>query len=250
MASNNKFLQEEREVSEILTRAPYELTEADTARLMAIYQVPLHGTSSKIEGVYSCDADCLSCGFCQKMREAAKKDNKIICGKCYATRNNSYRSNNAQRHALNARIMSAALYDVKDLATLAIGQLLRFNSDGEIDNSIEGLTIARNYLRIAYAHPSTRAAIWTKNVETLRQALKIEGKPRNLVIIQSSPRIDTPVKRDPIADYTFTVYSSSTINEAINNGCAECNEKKCMTCGYKCYYKAHQRGTDIAEKLR
>ena len=180
------------------------------------------------------------------MRAAAEHDQTIICNYCYDFEQEKRRPNVLKRHALNLRIMKSVLFSVDELKALPITSILRVNSSGDIDNVIQ----ARNMIRIAKAFPWIPAAIWSKNVPAVNEAIRIEGKPDNLVLIRSSVHVNKPDTLPEQWDYTFTVYATEADTiAAVAMGAAECNGKKCRDCGYKCYYRAHA-GHNIAEYLR
>lgn len=222
-----------------------ELTAAERAELLQIYRMAYHD-SGKIEGCWSADASAHGCEFCEKMRHAAELQQDIICGKCYDYKQECYRTNVRNRHELNLLIMKSVLFTVDELRALPSGELLRINSSGDIDN----VTQARNMIRLAIAHAFSHVGFWSKNDVIMTKAFDMEGKPANVVYVQSSPRINHRVNRGKYADYTFTVYDAEHIADAIASGSMECNGKKCKDCGYCCYYGAWPAGADIAELLR
>lgn len=241
-----KFEKDAARVHELLSmQETRELTAAERAELLQIYHMAYHD-SGKIEGIWSADASAHGCEFCAAMRRAAEIQTDIICGKCYDWRQECYRHNVRDRHGLNLLIMKSVLFTVEELATLPAGELLRINSSGDIDN----VTQARNMIRLAAAHPRAYTGFWSKNDVVMTKAFDIEGKPENVIYVQSSPRINHKVSRGKYADYTFTVYDAEHIAEAIASGSMECNGKKCRDCGFSCYYGLWPRGADVAELLR
>ena len=234
-------------VTEILSKQT--ITNIDRMILLSIYQTPYHDTG-KIEGFTSCDSSCNGCTFCQKMRES-NKDNKLcICNYCYDNEQEQRWKNVKNRHSLNLLIISSVLFEEEELATLNIGLLNRFNSSGDIENIIQ----ARNYIRIAKSHQLTFNTLFAKNTSPVIEATDIEGKPENIIYIQSSPIIGKPCKLAKYFDFTFTVYpDEQTTLEAIKAGSGECNGKKCKFCK-KCYLPEKlggwKKGTNIAELLR
>lgn len=221
------------------------LATADHYELLTIYQVAFH-ESGKIAGVASCDSSATNCGFCKAMREKAKGNPAHICNKCYDFAAEKYKINGLNRHSLNMLIMSMVEFTVDELRILPAGMLNRVNSAGDIPNK----TYARNMIKNAAAHPAVRFAFWAKNTLALIAATDELGKPANAVYIQSSEIIGKPAEKKKYFDYVFTVYLDKTATEkAIAAGAAECNGKKCMECGYKCYYGTHA-AVNIAETLR
>lgn len=222
-----------------------EFTVADRKKLLAVYSVADH-TSGKIEGICSCDSSAHGCEFCQKMRKAAEKDSSIICGYCYDYTQEERWWNTLLRHAMNLEIMATVEFTQEELKALPITELFRVNSSGDTENVIH----AKNMIRIIYDNPESACGYWTKNIPAVDRAIDEIGKPANMIYIQSSIRINKPDKMSKYADYLFTVYSPDRIAAAMQSGACECNGKKCMACGFKCYKGLWPRGAEIAEKLR
>lgn len=221
------------------------ITHADRMQLLTIYQVSYHD-SGKIEGIFSLDSSAHGCSFCAKMCKAAEKDPSIICGRCYDYKQETYRTNVLNRHALNLKIMSNVDFTIDELSLLPAGELVRINSSGDIENECH----AGNMVKYALAHPAASVALWSKNTPAVLAAFRKYGKPSNMVYIVSSIHINNAAKLPEYADYTFTVYTGDAIEGAMAAGACECNGKKCRDCGYKCYRRAWPAGANIAEKLR
>ena len=242
----SKFENDLQIVRAILSKPAEEITAADRALLLSIYQAPYHDTG-KIEGASSCDSSCHGCAFCGLMREAAKGNPLHICGYCYDASQESRWANVKNRHGLNMEIMGAVDFSVEELARLPVTPIIRENSSGDISGDI----MARNYVRIAYAHPWARVTLWAKNVAPVERAFGLLGKPENMLFIQSSILIGIPARRSPWADYVFTVYpDEETLQEALFSGAMECNGQKCKDCGWRCYKGLWPTGANIAELLR
>lgn len=233
---------DERIVNEILGNG--NLTIADKVRLISLYRVSVHD-SGKIAGACSCDSSCGVCRFCAAMRAAALYDPAIICGLCYDAAQEAYRASMARRHALNARIMSACVYPEELLAILPVSGILRFNSSGDLTGEV----MARNYIRIAKTHPYAACGFWAKNIPAAQAALDAEGKPENLVMIQSSCRIGEQAELARGFDKVFTVYATeAALLDAVQGGAHECNGRKCAECGWACYRQGG--AVHVAEYLR
>lgn len=220
----------------------------DRMQLLRIYNIAYHETG-KIEGVWSLDSTATNCDYCRKMREyaAAHPELDIVCGYCYDFAQELYRYNTLNRHTLNMIIMESVEFEIEELATLPAGELVRVNSSGDSSND----TYAENMIKFCIAHPNSKCGIWSKHTITYIHACDKYGKPANVVLIQSSPFVNKPVKRAKYFDYVFTVYKSKeAVEKAIENGACECNGKKCADCGYKCYFGLWAEGANIAEFLR
>ena len=235
-------------VEEIFSKGIENLTSADRMMLLNIYNVAYH-TDGKIEDIFSFDSSATNCEFCAKMREYAAKHPElgIVCGECYDYKQEKYRYGTLNRHTLNLVIMETVSFSVEELKFLSVFGLGRVNSSGDSSGNI----YAENMIKLCFAHPLVDFAIWSKNTKTYIRACDIYGKPKNCIMIQSSPFINKVVKLAKYFDYTFTVFSDAEkIKEALANGACECNGKKCKACGFKCYKGLWPIGSDIAEFLR
>lgn len=101
----------------------------------------------------------------------------------------------------------------------------RFSAEGDLHNEQHLL----NFFAIAKANPNTHFTLWTKRRAIVAKVLEKHSKPRNLFLIQSSLRVNTPEKRLPGYSKVFTVYTPSYLKEhpeiKIN-----CGAKSCMSC--------------------
>lgn len=242
----------EKRAADILEKGD-DMTPADRLALLSLVNIAYHD-SGKIEGVYSVDSSA-ACEFCRKMISAAAADPLVICGCCYANAD-AWKEAAWRRHQLNAKILSAVLFTVKELKTLPLpdGVRVRFNEDGDTVNE----TMSRNYLRIAAGRPAAFFGYWYKNAPAVEKGLHAEGirtreaLPENIRFIHSSALIGFPVRALWFDDATFTVYpdAESTL-AAVNTGAHECNGKRCRACGYFCYLSRRQESAvNIAEVLR
>lgn len=235
-------------VFQLLQGGAEKLTAAERAELLRIYKVAFH-ESGKIEGIFSLDSSATSCTFCQRMREyaAAHPEAKCICGSCYDVKQEGFKLSAMARHTINLIIMETVRFSREELSTVPVYGMVRINSSGDSSGDV----YAANMVLFAAAHPDCKVTAWAKNTAGYVRACKDYGKPGNLLLIQSSPFIDKPVKRAPFFNYVFTVYSDrEKVREAMAAGAMECNGKKCMECGYSCYKGTWPDGSNIAELLR
>ena len=213
--------------------------------LLRIYNASYHD-NGKIEGITSFDSSCGNCEFCQKMMCKAKENPLMICGYCYDDAQEQFKIFVRNRHGLNLLIWSTVLFTVEELKILPATELDRINSSGETPN----VTYAKNSVNLAYAHPDRHFGYFSKNTAPIVAAIDELGKPKNLVLVQSSIRIGIPDRKAKYFDYVFTVYpDKASCAEAIRNGASPCNGMKCRDCGFKCYYGTHE-SDQIAEVLR
>lgn len=228
-----------------------ELTPAERLDLLRLVNVAYHD-SGKIEGCNSIDS-CAACEFCQRMIGAAADNVLIICGACYAAAD-AWKEAAWRRHKLNARILSSVLFTVEEFKLFGLGDICRYNEDGDTVN----VTMARNYIRNAAAHPETRFGYWYKNAAAVSGGLAAEGYtrreqlPENIRFIHSSIYIGISARPLWFDDAVFTVYpDDTTTSAAIAAGAHECNGRRCRACGYTCYFMARRpQALMIAEYLR
>ena len=214
-----------------------------------ISQAVTYHTSGKIKGLHSLDVSCSNCQFCQKKQ--AEADLTQICTYCYT---GSMWPSAKQAHAITGEILSRLELTSEEAAAVSIPAscaMFRFNSDGELINQ----THATNLVRIAATHPETVFSVWTKRPGLLKKPIEEEGHPGNLLIGYSSPdiNIDWNIPYFPFIDFVFTVYTPTGIETPIKQGARECNGKKCIDCGFKCYRKQPEIGprpARVAEVLR
>lgn len=219
----------------------------DQIQLLQIIKPNMH-KNGKIENISSFDSAVLTCSFCQKMHSNFQDNPLIICNYCYAKKDaESFKGKNVRlNHDLKRRIFSSVVFNESVLSSLMLVGLYRFNEDGDIENDIH----AENYIKIAKCNPYAKFGFWCKNVIPVQRAIEKLGKPENCTLIYSSPLINDFSDYIPkYFDYKFVVYTPKYINLAMNLNKSECNGKKCVDCGYKCYLNSHDYRI-IAEKLR
>ncbi len=192
--------------------------------------------SNKLEGICSISSSVHDNCFC-KARQAIKD---CICKFCYAYNQQSYQTGLKEHNILNGIILRNVLIPIKAFKALTIVfPYLRIESFGDVSNVIQ----ARNYIRIIKAFPEKRCAIWTKNILIWKQAIDIEGKPKNTTFVYSSSFLNKPVPKAEtnkydFIDHVFTVYTKEYAKK--NNIVINCGGRKCMECIMKkinCYYR-------------
>ena len=192
--------------------------------------------TGKMEGITCLSTSNLCNPFC-----AARKDRKdMICSRCYADASCKNYKGLRDNMARNTEILTTNLFDTFPVINAMIFRLEAF---GDLVNC----TQARNYLRLCKANPGVRFALWTKNPGILAQAIKLEGKPENLVCILSSAKFNETcdASRWSFIDKTFIVYDKATI--AAQNIAINCGSRNCLAC-QRCYHKNTE--TNIREQLK
>lgn len=191
----------------------------------------LSGKMENVRAISTYAGDNPSC------RELMKNPDNV-CAHCYAYKQVESKVFPAQRGCLerNGKALAGSLLKVvPDLSKLKNHEVFRFESHGDVIN----VTNARNYIRIAKANPNTKFAAFTKRPLIWKSALAKEGgKPNNLNLVYSSPKVNMPMPniKDifPFFDVVFTVY---TKEHGIGNDVpCQCGPESCNKCRF-CYTK-------------
>ena len=188
----------------------------------------VHG--GKMQGIRSISTSCKENSRCAK-NKACKGS---ICEKCYSDTLQNIRATLREACLNNGRVLRSVLFDKKDLPILN-ECWFRIESWGDVDEGEGGLRQSRNYLRLAKRNPQTTFAWWTKNPDVVDEALKIEGRPRNIVFIVSSLFVNVirDVSMFEWVDGVFTVFTKEYLEQhpevKIN-----CGKKPCLNC-LRCY---------------
>ena len=196
-----------------------------------------HG--GKMAGVPSLSTSCLANPICQERA----KDPKSICAHCFAAGLMKCRPSIHDKGVRNYEFLSAAIYPVEEMPILNY-LVFRLESFGDLGN----VNQAGNYFNLAAANPRTMFALWTKNPHIIAEMMETTGieKPRNLVIVYSSPKVNEehdPGERYPFIDKVFTVYDKEHAETVEIN----CGARNCLKCG-RCYSK--RTGRHVREILK
>ena len=175
--------------------------------------------SNKMDGMISINTLPTLNSFCMAMRE----DKSNICFACYCKRSECYPGlKKAFTH--NTEMLSSDLILKEDLPKIN-HIVCRFNAFGELMNKIH----YKNLVRIAKHNPLVTFALWTKRVDMV----DIKIKPKNMILILSSPKKDVQAELPKGFDKVFTVYSKGYLREHTDT-VINCGAKSCITCR-KCY---------------
>ena len=207
---------------------------------------PIHvndGMTGKMHDMCACSTSCA----CNKFCKARMKDKKLICAKCYADA--LLEKNKGGRGKALAEVLESN-FELLNSTVLPIELLPRFPNISisriEAFGDVASVICAINYTNIAKANPNVTFGWWTKNMNFLKQAFDaVGGKPENVVVVQSSPVINQPAAKHPLADKVFTVYTKEYAAE--HNIAINCGARSCVTC-QNCYHKGGE--TYINELLK
>jgi hypothetical protein len=186
--------------------------------------------TNKMEGMVSINTSTVKNPFCIK---AAKTD--TVCKICYARKLEAFYGHGngyIGSYKDNGELLSKGLLSNEDVAAvikkLSKFKMVRFHAFGELINVVH----LYNYLKIVEAAPDKTFALWSKRVDLMRK-LDSKLKPKNLITIYSTPRIDVIKPVIPKGfDKVFTVYSRKFAKD--NDIDINCGAKKCFTCK-RCY---------------
>lgn len=184
--------------------------------------------TGKMAGMVSVSTATLDNPICQQRA----KDTNSICSHCYAQRmTKAYKGLNAKLH-INTELLTTKIYQPKEFPVIN-SAYIRLEAFGDLMNATQVI----NYFNLCKQNNRSRFALWTKNPYLISEAIKAGySKPKNLVIILSSPIINKPIDKNkvkkmfPFIDHVFTVYSKD------NDTPINCGGNHCLSC-LRCYKK-------------
>jgi len=198
--------------------------------------------SGKLNGLQAINTDTVSNTFCQKMNSTGNS----ICTKCYSMNSlTKHRKNCRPAFMGNSELLSKSILQPSQIPFIN-QSYFRFHGHGEIIN----MTHLWNFVQIARANPHTTFALWTKRKDFIKKMMTQQkytsipsGKPANLILIYSNPKIDSVQIEPPI-------HFDKVFNNITKKGYKgeNCTGQKCIEC-LACYKK--DSGTDvIIEKVK
>lgn len=211
-------------------------------------KVELSRMHGKMEGVGSLNtATNLNPACIAAFRAKKCSGNPTVCKSCYSMKGlvegksgNPPKATSMQMLYRNTRLLTRGpLANIPKITS----QFFRFSAEGDLHNEQHLL----NFFAIARANPNTRFTLWTKRHAIVAAVLAKHGKPRNLFLIQSSLRVNTPEKKRPGYSKVFTVYSSDYLKKhpevKINCGARSCMGcQLCYTTNNTVYVNEHLKG--------
>lgn len=183
---------------------------------------------AKMAGMISLNTSTECNPFCKKMQQHPE----FVCSHCYAHQLERMYGKDLgyiKSYKENGEILSSRkLYkiEIEQIKTkFAAHRIARLHSFGELLNMIH----LNNFIMIAQACPETTFALWSKRTNLIK---KIKNKPKNLILIYSTPKLDNCSPYIPEGyDKVFTVYKKKTVEK--NSIKINCNSR-CVEC-LKCY---------------
>jgi hypothetical protein len=185
--------------------------------------------TGKMLNVLSLSTCCLFNKICEKRR----RNKKSICAHCFSAKMNLRYKLLRSKLKKNTEVLTSVLIPVNEWPVFNT-EIFRLESFGDVANVIQ----CRNYFNFCKANPNTQFTVWTKNPWFYKSAIAIDGKPKNLIIIYSSPCLNVVtqniLERYPFIDKVFTVFDKdfATANNIVIN----CGARSCDTCR-RCYTK-------------
>lgn len=199
---------------------------------MQANQIHISKGSSKMEFIDNISVNPYDICFC--LKRAVSKNIKSVCSQCYAF----YALNTFRKYRLpeklheNSAVLSTILTD--EYIPIINRAFFRFNSYGELIN----LNHLKNIYKIVEKNPFCNFSLYTKRIDFIH---KIPNVYKNLIIIYSSPYLNTVSKLPKGFDKVFTVYDKNSKTKKIN-----CYGK-CIKCQL-CY--THNKTRFIHERLK
>lgn len=196
--------------------------------------------TGKMTGFASLSTSPIVNTFCQNR----SKCKGSICAMCYSMKMQKMYSELDKVLIKNYRVLTSQIIPVEKMPIINY-LMFRLESFGDVQNETQII----NYFNLCKRNPRVQFTIWTKNTAIFKRVFENGNrKPKNLIIIVSSPMMNTALKIEnyPFADKVFTVYKK---DYALNNGIKiNCGSKSCAACGM-CYNK-NNRTVYVNELLK
>lgn len=196
--------------------------------------------TGKMTGFASLSTSPIVNTFCQNR----SKCKGSICAMCYSMKMQKMYSELDKVLIKNHRVLTSQIIPVEKMPIMNY-LMFRLEAFGDVQNETQII----NYFNLCKRNPRVQFTIWTKNTAIFKRVFENGNrKPKNLIIIVSSPMMNTALKIEnyPFADKVFTVYEK---DYALNNGIKiNCGSKSCAACGM-CYNK-NNRTVYVNELLK
>ena len=195
--------------------------------------------SGKMKNIPSVSTSCLNNPICQKRMQ----DGESVCAHCFAAATLARYTACGAAAESNTVLLNDSVLPVSMLPKFKPGvKIARIESFGDVASETQAI----NYANMARNNPGVVFAWWTKNTPIVAKAFDAVGKPKNVILIESSPKVNTPVTpSSPYVDKVFTVYDDETI--ARDHVRINCGARSCDSCR-RCYKKTTAK--NIAERLK
>lgn len=179
--------------------------------------------TAKMKNMKAISTSCVENHFCKCRME----NPDLICSHCFARGIMINYAAAGEHGAQNADLLANHIVPAELLPRFnKTVEIIRIEATGDVAT----VTHAINYIRIAQANPHVIFAWWSKNPGLIDKAIKLAGRPENVVFIASSPRLNEQERiRYSWIDKVFTVYDADhAAGVEINCGARDCF--KCRRC--------------------
>ena len=198
--------------------------------------------TGKLEGFQAISTNTVSNEYCQKQYK--KQDAKNICTFCYSHNMlNTFRKNMQASLQRNTDLLNSKVLH-PDALPIINSAFFRFNAHGELAlDKKQGTINLENYVNIAIKNPHCTFSLWTKRFDIIKPYFDQHDKPKNLILIYSSPLTNHIMTKIPKHfDKTFNTVVETDFVEKQN-----CTGQKCKDC-LLCYKK--DTTSIIVEKVK
>lgn len=177
------------------------------------HKIRKDGYANKMDGMFSINTNSLTNNYC-----LSKRLTDAVCKSCYNKRLERFTAKAFQR---NSDILIQEDYQPETI----MYNVIRFNSFGELIN----LQHYKNIIKLVKHNPKVQFTLWSKRADIVG----LLEKPKNLINIYSSIKLNIEEKLPINFDKVFTIYNIAFIKE---NGVKINCSKSCYEC-MKCYNK-------------
>jgi len=198
--------------------------------------------TGKLEGFQAISTNTVSNEYCQKQYK--KQAAKNICTFCYSHNMlNTFRKNMQASLQRNTDLLNSKVLH-PDALPVINSAFFRFNAHGELAlDKKQGTINLENYVNIAIKNPHCTFSLWTKRFDIIKPYFDNHEKPKNLILIYSSPLTNHIMTKVPKHfDKTFNTVVETDFVEKQN-----CTGQKCKDC-LLCYKK--DTTSIIVEKVK
>ena len=198
--------------------------------------------TGKLEGFQAISTNTVSNEYCQKQYK--KQDAKNICTFCYSHNMlNTFRKSMQASLQRNTDLLNSKVLH-PDALPVINSAFFRFNAHGELAlDKKQGTINLENYVNIALKNPHCTFSLWTKRFDIIKPYFDNHEKPKNLILIYSSPLTNHIMTKVPKHfDKTFNTVVETDFIEKQN-----CTGQKCKDC-LLCYKK--DTTSIIVEKVK
>lgn len=207
----------------------------------AANESPIHvsdNMSGKMANIPSISTSCLANPICLKRM----LDGDSICAHCFAETTLKRYEAAGEAMLNNTYLLTESILPLELLPVFPNVAIVRIESFGDVAN----VTQAINYCNICKVNPLVTFAWWSKNVKIIEKAFDMVGKPENVILIESSPKVNQKIEKSShYVDKVFTVFSKEYI--IANDIDINCGSRCCATCR-RCYRKDTE--SDVREQLK